>query len=93
MNAEVFAKGLEKCRLLTRLLGQNVETLGDYGCPDIQYLVGEGKPNSFWICSSFPFRHKRRLHCAERKVKVYGAWAMQHFLFCTCLLYLCLILI
>ena len=25
MNAEVFAKGLEKCRLLTTLLGQNVE--------------------------------------------------------------------
>ena len=26
MNAEVFAEGLEKCRLLTRLLGQNVKT-------------------------------------------------------------------
>ena len=25
MNAEVFAKGLEKCRLLTRLLGQTVK--------------------------------------------------------------------
>ena len=25
LNAEVFAKGFEKCRLLTRLLGQNVE--------------------------------------------------------------------
>ena len=25
MNAEVFAKGFENCRLLTRLLGQNVE--------------------------------------------------------------------
>ena len=33
MNAEVFAKGLEKCRLLTNLLGQNVEKLDDYGCP------------------------------------------------------------
>ena len=32
MNAEVFAKGFEKCRLLTRLLGQKVETLDDYGC-------------------------------------------------------------
>ena len=33
-NAEkVFAKGFEKCRLLSRLLGQNVETLDDYGCP------------------------------------------------------------
>ena len=33
MIAEVFAKGLEKCRLLTRLLGQNVENLDDFGCP------------------------------------------------------------
>ena len=39
MNAEVFAEGLEKCRLLTNLLGQNVETLDDYGCPKIQDLV------------------------------------------------------
>ena len=28
MNAEVFAKGLEECRLLTRLLGQNVQKFG-----------------------------------------------------------------
>ena len=75
MNAEVFAKGLEKCRLLTNLLGRNVESLDDYGCPKIQDLV---KTDSSWICSSYPFLHKTRLHCAERKAKVYGAWAMQH---------------
>ena len=69
MNAKVFAKGLEKCRLLTRPLGQNVEKLDDYGCPKIQDLV---KTYSLWICSSYPFRHKTRLHCAERKAKVYG---------------------
>ena len=49
MNAEVFAKGLEKCRLLTRLLGQNVQNLDDYGCPKIQDLV---KMDSLWICSN-----------------------------------------
>ena len=78
MNAEVFAEGFEKCRLLTRLLGQNVEILDDYGCPKTRDLLGEGKANSSWICSSYPFRHKTRLHCAERKAKVYGDWAMQH---------------
>ena len=67
MNAEVFAKGLEKCRLLTNLLRQNVENLDDYGCPIIQDLV---KTDSSWICSSYPFRHKTRLQCAERKRKV-----------------------
>ena len=75
MNAEVFAKGFEKCRMLTNLLGQNVENLDDYGCPKIQDLF---KTDSLWICSSYPFRHKTRLHCAEKKAKVYGEWAMQH---------------
>ena len=76
MSAEVFAKGLEKCRPLTRLLGQKVENLDDYGCPKTQDLV---KTDSSWICSNYHFRHKTRLHCAERKAKVYGEWAMQHF--------------
>ena len=39
MNAEVFAKGLEKCRLLTSLPGRKVESMVDYGCPKIQDLV------------------------------------------------------
>ena len=75
MNAEVFAKGLEKCRLLTTLLGQIVENLDDDGCPKIQDLVNT---DSSWICSSYPFRHKTMLHCAEKKAKVYGEWAVQH---------------
>ena len=75
MKTEVFAKGLEKCRLLTSLLGQNVENLDDYGCPKVQDPV---KTVSLWICCSYPFRHKTRLHCAERKAKVYGERAIQH---------------
>ena len=67
MNAEVFAKGFEKCRLLSSLLGQNVENLDDYGCPKIQDLV---KTDSLL--------NKTKLHCAERKAKVYGDWTMQH---------------
>ena len=51
MNGEVFAKGLEKCRLFTNLLGQYVENLDDYGCPKFQDLV---KTDSLWICSSYP---------------------------------------
>ena len=49
MNAEVFAEGLEKCRLLTTFLGQILENLDEYGCPKIQDLV---KPDSFWNCSN-----------------------------------------
>ena len=77
-NAEVCAEGFEKCRLLTRLLGQNAENLDDYGCPKIQGLVGEGKTNSSWICSSYPFQHETRLHCAERRTKVYADWTLLH---------------
>ena len=74
MNAEVFAKGVEKCRLLTRLLRQNVENLDDYGCTKIQDLV---KTDTSWICSSYLFRHKTKLNCADRKSEVYGEWTMQ----------------
>ena len=76
MNAEVFAKAFEKCRLLTNLLGRNVGNLDDYGCPKNQDLV---KTDSLWICSGYPFLHRTRLHLAERKAMVYGEWAMQHF--------------
>ena len=31
MNAEMFAKGFEMCRLMTSLLGRIVEKLDDYG--------------------------------------------------------------
>ena len=43
MHAEVFAKGLEKSRLLTRFLGQNVDFLDDYVCPKIQFLLKREK--------------------------------------------------
>ena len=76
VNVEVFAKGLKNCRLLTTFLGQNVENLDDYGCPKIQDLV---KSDSLWNCSTYPFWHKTRLHCAETKSEVYWEWAMQHF--------------
>ena len=94
MNAEVFAKGFEKCSLLTRLLAQNVKNLDDFDCPKVQDLVGEEKTNNSWICPSYPFRHKTRLHCAERNAKVYEHWAMQTFkivnfvrVYCICVYY------
>ena len=78
MNAEVFAKEREQRRLLIRLLGQNVENLDDYGCPEIHDHVGERQTDSSWIYSSYLFRHKTKLHCAERNANVYGEWDMQH---------------
>ena len=90
MNAQVFAKGLEKCRLLTTFFGQNVENLDDYGYPKIQDLV---KRESLWTCFSYPFRHKTRLHCVERKARGMENGLCSICNLCTSLLYLCLLLI
>ena len=43
MKAEVFAKRLRKCRLLTRLPGQNVENLHDNGCQKFKILLEKEK--------------------------------------------------
>ena len=75
MNAEVFAQSFENCRLLTRLVGQKLENLDDYGCSKVQNLV---KTDSLWICSNYTFRHETRFHCPESKAKAYGQWAGQH---------------
>ena len=48
------------------------EDLDDHGYPNIQEIVEFDKEMS--ICSSYPFRHKTRLHCAERKAKLFGEW-------------------
>ena len=86
LNAEVFAKGLEKCRLLTNLLGRNIENLDDYGCPKIQDLV---KTDSSWICS-FPTQNKASLCRDESK----GVWRLGYATFvnfvrvyCICVYY------
>ena len=81
MNAELFAEGLEKCRMLASLLGQNVENLDDYSCPITQDLV---KTDSSWTCSSYTFRHKTRLHCAESKARCMENGLCNICIFCTC---------
>ena len=88
MNAEVFAKRLEKCRLLTNLPGQNVENLVDYGCPKIQDLV---KADISWICSSYLFRQNKASLCREESK---GVWRMGYATFvhlvrvyCICVYY------
>ena len=72
-RTEYFAKRLEKCNFLSTLLGKEVENLDDYGCPKIQHL------NTDWLCTNYPYRHKRNIHCAERKAKAFGEWTVQRF--------------
>ena len=88
MNAEVLAKGLEKCRLLTNLLGRNVENLDDYGCPRIQDLF---KTDSSWICSSSDTKQGFTVPRGKRRCIETGQCIICKS--CTCLLYLSLLLI
>ena len=88
MNAEVFAKGLEKCRLLTTFLGQNVENLDDYVCPKIQDLV---KTDSLWNCSSYLFDTKQGFTVPRGKQSVwrmgYATFVSFVRVYCICVYY------
>ena len=90
MNAEVFAKGLKKCRLLTNLLGRNVEKLDDYGCPKIQDLV---KTISLLIALVTFSDTKQGFIVPREKQKCMENGLCNICKFCTCFLYLCLPLI
>ena len=74
VKGEHFAKGTEKCKILGNSLDKEVENLEDHGCPKVQNLVDE----EIWVCSSYQFRHKPTLHCAERKAKMFGNGIMRH---------------
>ena len=90
MNAEVFAKGLEKCRLLTSLSGQNVENLDDCGCPKIQDLVRRTVCGSALVTLSDT---KQGFTVSRGKKKCMENGLCNICKFCTCLLYLCLLVI
>ena len=90
MNAEVFAKGLEKCRLLTRLLGQNVEKLDDYGCQKFKIL------SKWTVCGSALVTlsdTKQGFIVPTEKQRCMEIGLCNICKFCTCFLYLRLILI
>ena len=80
-NGNYFAKGRQKCRLLSAVLQRNVENLDDYGCPKIHTLAFRNDDDSLdYVCSSYPIQHNTRLYCAERKAFVFGTWAACKFL-------------
>ena len=89
MNAEVFAKGLEKCRLLSNLLGRNIKNLDDYVAQKFKILSKRTVRGSALITLS----DTKQGFIVPRENK--GVWRMGYATFvnfCTCLLYLCLLL-
>lgn len=80
-ETEFFAKGLEKCKILSNLLQQSVDDLEELGCPKVQFLVFRNNDGTFdEICNSYPCRHSKSLHCAQRKAFAYGQWTEKYFL-------------
>ena len=76
VKGEYFAKRTEKCKILSNILDKEVEILENHGCPKLQDLVDE----ETWIWSSYPFRHRLTLHCAEPKAKFVGNWILRHLM-------------
>ena len=58
-------------------LDKEVENLDEYACPKTRDLVLSEADEEICICLSYTFRHKTTIHCAERKPKLLGNWAMQ----------------
>ena len=77
-TTEYFAKGLEKCKILSNYLCKDVENLDNFGCPKASKLISN--EDTIWECSNYPFRHKKTLHCAEKKAYAYGTWVLNFFL-------------
>ena len=76
-TTEYFAKGLEKCKILSPYLCKHVENLDDLGCPKASKQLE--KDDAEWNCSNYPYRDKKTLHCAEKKAYVYEIWTLSFF--------------
>ena len=78
-NVEYFAKGTEKCKILSKLLGRRVENLDNFNCPGAQQLVSRNEEGECdWICENYPWRHSKAHHCAQRKAQAYETWTKSH---------------
>ena len=62
-----FAKGIEKCELLSKLLQKTVDNLEDLNCPQISEIVSEEQVSSCYLHSNFRSTNDQLSnHCAER---------------------------
>ena len=59
---------------LSPYLCKDVENLDDLGCPKASKLLEN--QDAEWNCCNYPYRHKKTLHCAEKKTYAYGKWTL-----------------
>ena len=66
-----FAKGIENCELLSKLLQKTVYNLEDLNCPRIS---GEKVPSSYLHSNFRSTNEQLSNHCAERKARIFSQW-------------------
>ena len=70
-----FAKGIEKCELLSKLLLKTVYNLEDLNCPQISEIISEEQVPSCYLHSNFrSTKDQFSYHCAERKARIFSQW-------------------
>ena len=70
-----FAKGIEKCELLSKLLQRTVYNLEDLNCPRISEIISEEQVSSCYLHSNFRSTNDQLLnHCAVRKASIFSQW-------------------
>ena len=70
-----FAKGIEKCELLSKLLQKTVYNLEDLNCPRISEIISEEQVPSCYLHSNFRSKNDQLSnHCAERKARIISQW-------------------
>jgi hypothetical protein len=67
----LYAKGVEKCRLLNSILGRPIHSYDDIGCPNPQELKSNVHCNL--PCHSFP-----HIRCAARDARALHSWLQYH---------------
>ena len=77
LPTEHFAKGLEKCKILSNYFCRDVENLDNYGCPKASKLISN--EDTIWERSNCPYQHKKTLHWAEKKAYAYGTSVLNFF--------------
>ena len=53
-DTEFFAKGYEKCKILSEFLKTKIINLDDYACLKVQFLIFKDEEYD-WKCSNYPF--------------------------------------
>ena len=70
-----FAKGIEQCELLSKLLQKTVYNLEDLICPRISEIISEEQVPFCYLHSIFLSTNDQLSnHCAERKAKIFSQW-------------------